>query len=179
MPNTEPQSLKSAHRQRINKAASIASIILGLFVALIGILLGFVLMGGKILDLWVPPEIVIVLGLVVGGLSISFEPLRSIRMLLDSVYVNDGGATERLRTNIEICECGAKLSVFAGIVATLLGSVVTFGHLGIDVQQVGQYIAHSLKGMIVGMTMSVVVFLPLKYLFRRRASEETNATVKS
>ena len=176
MPNKDPQSQKSAHRQQINKPASIASIFFGLVVAINGVLLGFSLAHGDIKRLWVFPEMVGIMGLVVGGLSISFGPMRSIRILLDALYGNDAGSTERLRTNIQICECGAKLSVLAGIAVTLLGFVVAFDTLGGEITEFGLHIAYALMGIIYGTALSVVVFIPLKYRFSHRATEEIKET---
>ena len=116
-----------------------------------------------------PNEFISIGGILVGGLIISFR-VRDLRNMIIGCFsdADPYDRNEELRTNILICQAAAKLSIFAGMISSIAGIIITMMfRIGGDATLVGQGIATSLVGAMIGI-MLAGLFSAIKYRFLRQ-----------
>ena len=86
-------------------------------------------------------------------------------MVFDTFHETVTLHQKRLHTNVLICECASRSSVFGGAVAFLLGVVGICNALWADVPTVGARIAEALVAPVAGLFFSRLIFRPLKARF--------------
>lgn len=139
--------------------------IFGISLPFLGMIFGFALAGGEVVQLLHPPEISIVLGFVLGGLMTAYGFSATWKMFRSALKSSDDASLEQLRKSIMICEGGSKFALYGGLVACCLGVMVTFVKIGGDVSMVGNGLAASVSGLVLGAAIAGIVFQPLKFRF--------------
>ncbi len=114
-------------------------------------------------------SLIMIVGMLVGGLIISFEPRDLKAMIFDCC--TKGGQIEnegKLRVHILVCQAGAKLSILAGMINAIIGVIVVMMYkIGGDTAIVGRGIAVALCGAMTGILLAGL-FTAMKYRFLRQ-----------
>ena len=114
-------------------------------------------------------NLVMILGMLIGGLIISFE-LNDLRMMMIACFFNSHQVKndKKIRTHVLICQSAAKLSILAGMISSISGIIVVMMYkIGGDTVVVGQGIATALCGAMAGVILAGL-FTALKYRFLRQ-----------
>ena len=109
-------------------------------------------------------EVFAIGGVILGGLLVAFRSVDLFALLVGCCTRREPPPKE-LRTNLLICQAGSRLSLFAGMAASVAGViVVTMYYLGGDTHVVGQGIATAMTGALWGILLAAL-FNTLKSRF--------------
>ena len=157
-------------------------VLIGLAISVLGTICGFSMAGGAIPSLWVLPELVIVLSFTAGGLAMTHGISDAIEMIRVAVNLNPDLTRARLEINLRICEAGTRFAFCGGLASSVLGVIVTMGHLGGDLSQVGHHIANAFTGLFWAVVIVGIFFQPLKFKFlhllHETAEQERNENTR-
>jgi len=146
-------------------------ILVGLTISIFGTVLGFSMGHGRLSSLWHPPGMLVVLSFIVGGLSMSHGVSDASAMIRGALNLGSNLTQARLETNLRICEAGTRFAFCGGIVASIMGVIITMSSLGGDVSQVGAFMAASFCGLLWAVAIVGMVFQPLKFKFLQQLHE--------
>ena len=150
------------------------SIIVG-FVIILAFLLSAVLIGANLLLFIDIPSVLIVGGIVIGGIVMSFGyslPLRTMKTALQKEGVKD---LAEMREYVNVLSMASQLSIAAGVAGTLIGVVQMLATMN-DPSKIGSSLACALLTAFYGVFLSEMVFQPLKQALITKSAEVCDNT---
>lgn len=130
-----------------------------------GIVFGYTMGHGRLATLYVPPGLLIIFSVIVGSVVVSFGFAQPARLIVDAFRGTVGADQRFLQTNVLICECASRASLFGGTLAFLLGLLVACDALGQQRSAIGAPLVTALVAPATGLFFSSLMFRTLKARF--------------
>lgn len=153
------------------------TMIAGITVIAIFLLYGIIGGGGSLYQFFDMPSILIVLGMLFGGVLISFGIAVPLKAMKNALIGGGVQTIEELRQYVNFFNLASQLSIAGGIIGTLIGLIGMLATMK-NPSTIGSSMALVLITVFYGVVLSEFVFQPLKHaLINKSADTCENATV--
>ena len=138
--------------------------------------MGYMISGGKPADLFLSSPIILIGSFVVGSIVLSFGYLQPFRVVIDAFRGTRNGEFANCGTNVLVCECASRASLFGAGITFLLGFINAVSSFGGDMSGVGWHIGEATVAPIFGVFLSTFVCKGLKHRFLSLPSDPYGAS---